>query len=407
MIFVGIDWAEDHHDALIEDEAGRPLARERVPDGLAGVGQLHARIADVATEPDTVVVGIELDRGLLVGSLLAAGYQVYAINPKAVDRYRDRHAVSGAKSDVGDAKVLADLVRTDRHNHRRIAGDSDLAEAIKVTARAHQNLIWTRQRQVNQLRSALREYYPGALAVFGTDLAHPDAVAVLTAAPTPDRGRRLSTTQVVAALRRGGRRRNLDTRTAAIRDGLRAAQLEAPAALADAYGDTTTALLGVIATLNARIAALEAALADRFEQHPDAELYRSLAGLGGILGARVLGEFGDDPDRYHDAKARKNYAGSSPITRQSGRGKVVLARFVRNRRLADALTWWAFCSLTTSPGARAFYERRRAAGDTHNQALRALSNRWVGILHGCLRHRTHYQEHIAWGHLVNNAGTAA
>ncbi|MBA3372035.1 MAG: transposase, partial [Euzebyaceae bacterium] len=104
-------------------------------------------------------MGIETDRGLLVASLVAAGYQVYAINPKAVDRYRDRHSVSGAKSDRGDAKVLADMVRTDRHNHRRIAGDSDLAEAIKVTARAHQNLIWTRQRQINQLRSALREFY--------------------------------------------------------------------------------------------------------------------------------------------------------------------------------------------------------------------------------------------------------
>ena len=110
----------------------------------------------------------------------------------------------------------------------------------------------------------------------------------------------------------------------------------------------------------------------------------------------MLAEFGDDPNRYRDAKARRNYAGSSPITKQSGKRRAVLARYVRNRRLADALTWWAYSSLKASPGARAFYDRHRAAGNTHHQALRALSNRWVGILHGCLRHRTLYDEHTAW-----------
>jgi transposase len=148
-------------------------------------------------------------------------------------------------------------------------------------------------------------------------------------------------------------------------------------------------------------------LAERFEQHPDADILRSLPGLGLILGARVLAEFGDDPNRYRDAKARRNYAGSSPITKQSGKHRVVLARYVRNRRLADALTWWAYSSLKASPGARAFYDRHRAAGNTHHQALRALSNRWVGILHGCLRHRTFYDEHTAWGTLDENIHNAA
>lgn len=141
---------------------------------------------------------------------------------------------------------MADLVRTDRHNHRPVAGDTQLAEAIKVTARAHQSLIWTRQRQVNQLRSALREYYPGALAAFGTDLAHPDALAVLAKAPTPESGRRLSHAQVRTARTRGGRQRNLDTRAHQIRQALHADQLAAPAAVADAYGDTTRALASVI-----------------------------------------------------------------------------------------------------------------------------------------------------------------
>jgi hypothetical protein len=407
VIFVGVDWAEDDHDVTVMDPDGRLLGRARVAEGIEGVGRLHALVGEHAEDPGEVVVGIETDRGLLVASLVAAGYQVYAVNPRSVDRYRDRHGVSGAKSDGRDSKVLADMVRTDRHNLRPVAGDSDLAEAVKVTARAHHNLIWTRQRQLNQLRSALREYYPGALAAFGTDLAHPDALATLAKAPTPELGRRLSTAQIAAALRKAGRRRNVDTRAATIRGALRAAQLAAPAPVADAYGDTAKALVGVIAALTAQIGELEAALADRFEQHPDAGILRSLPGLGIILGARVLAEFGDDPNRYAHAKARKNYAGSAPITKQSGKSKVVLARFVRNRHLADALTWWAFCSLSASPGARAFYDQHRANGDTHYQALRALSNRWVGILHGCLRHRTAYDEATAWGHRQQETAIAA
>ena len=407
MIFVGIDWSEQHHDIEVQRPDGNVLATARVADGLDGIGSLHALLADHADDPTEVVIGIETDRGLLVGSLVAAGYEVFAVNPKSVDRYRDRHTLSGAKSDAGDAKVLADMVRTDRHNHRPVAGDSDLAEATKLTARAHQSLIWTRQRQVNALRSALREYYPGALAAFGTDLAHRDAVAVLNKAPTPDLGRRLSTAQIASALRKAGRQRNVDARAAVIRDALRAPQLNAAPLIADAYGETTKALMAVIAALNGQIAQLETVLAERFEQHPDAAIYRSLPGLGDVLGARVLGEFGDDPNRYADAKARRNYAGSSPITKASGKHRVVLARFHRNRRLADALTWWAFCSLTSSPGARAFYDRRRAADDTHHQALRALSNRWVGILHGCLRHHTAYDETTAWGHRNEQLSQAA
>ena len=117
-----------------------------------------------------------------------------------------------------------------------------------------------------------------------------------------------------------------------------------------------------------------------------------------VLGARALGEFGDDPNRYADAKSRKNSAGTSPITRASGKQRVVLARYARNRHLADLCRMWAFAAITASPGARAFYDERRAAGDTHNRALRALANRLVGILHGCLRHGTTYDEHTAWAH---------
>jgi transposase len=329
--------------------------------------------------------------------MIAAGYRVLAINPMSVARYRERLSTSGAKSDQGDARVLAELARTDGHNHRPVAGDSGLAEAVKVLARAHLSLIWSRQRHANQLRSTLREFYPAALEAF-EDLSSPDALAILGVAPTPAQGRRLTKARIAAALRRGGRQRRIDQRAAEIHTALRVEHLEAPAIVAEAMGSTVEALVSVTAELVTQIGRLETELADHFEQHPDAEIIRSLPGLGITLGARVLAEFGDDPNRFDSPKSRKNYAGTSPITRASGKHRVVLARYARNQRLANTAHLWAFATLTASPGARHYYDQRRLNGDTHNKALRALANRLIGILHGCLTTRTTYDEHKAWAH---------
>jgi transposase len=401
-VFVGHDWAEDHHDIHVQDGEGRQLAKARLADGVEGIAEFHAVVAEHVEDPAEVVIASETDRGLFVAALIAAGYRVFAINPASTAKYRTRHSTSGAKSDPGDAKVLADLARTDVHNHRPVAGDSELSEAIKTLARAHQGMVWTRQRQSNQLRSILREFYPAALEAFD-DLASSDALAVLKVAPTPAQGRGLSRSKIAAALRRGGRQRNIDKRTEEIQDALRSEQLEAPALVADAMGAVVSSLVAVIATIQTQIGQLETQLDEHFEAHPDAKIIRSLPGLGMILSARVLAEFGDDPNRYDTAKCRKNYAGTSPITKASGKHRVVLARYARNRRLADACYQWAFAAITASPGARAFYDQRRAAGDTHHRALRALGNRLVGILHGCLRHQTPYDEHTAWAHRATHA----
>jgi transposase len=389
VLFIGDDWAEVHHDVEIEDEAGRVLARRRLPEGLAGITMLHELVAehlDPAAEPDQVLVGIETERGPWVQALLAAGYVVFAINPLQVARYRERHSPSGAKSDAADAHLLAEIVRLDRAHHRRIAGDSEIAEHVKIATRAHQSMIWSRVRQVNTLRSMLREYYPAALAAFGTDLA----------APNPDLGRRLSQSRIETLLRRAGRQRNVSSTAATIRAALSSEQLTARPGVIPAYTASASALLAVLSTMSAQTEMLAGQVEQGFGQHPDAEIYRSQPGLGLILGARVLAEFGDDPGRYADTKARKNYSGMSPITKASGTKRVVLARFARNRRLGDALFLQAFAALNNSPGARAFYDRQRARGATHYQALRALANRLVGILHGCLRTHTLYNEHHAW-----------
>jgi transposase len=410
MLFIGDDWAEAHHDIEIEDDSGRLLVRRRLLEGMAGITTLHELIAehlDPDGEPDQVVVGIETERGPWVQALLAAGYVVFAVNPLQVARYRERHSPSGAKSDPGDAHLLAEIVRLDRAHHRPIAGDSEIAEHVKVAARAHQTMIWSRVRQVNALRSLLREYYPAALAAFGTDLADRDALAVLGAAPTPEQGRRLSQARIETLLRRGGRQRNLAATAAMIKTALGSDQLTARPGVVPAYAASASALTAVLTTMVAQTEILAGQVEQGFGQHPDAEIYLSQPGLGVILGARVLAEFGDDPYRYADARCRKNYSGMSPITKASGTKRVVLARYARNRRLGDALLLQAYSALRSSPGARAFYDRQRARGATHYQALRAVANRLVGILHGCLRTRTSYDEHHAWHTASQELITAA
>ena len=395
MIFVGVDWADAHHDVCLMDEQGEVGERARIGDTIRGVEQLHAMLAPYGNEPHDIVVGIETAHGLVPQALIAAGYAVYVINPFAASRYRDRHTVSRAKSDAGDAKMLADLVRTDRHNHRRYVGDTDLAEAVKVLARSHKELIWTRLRQANQLRSTLKAYFPAMLAAF-PDLTSPEAVALLGRAPTPERAEALTRAQIRSILRQAGRQRRLDERTEEIHRALRERRLEAQALLSKAYGTTAQAMAAIIAEITRQIEAVQEELTHRFQEHPHAEIIRSLPGVGIVLGARMLAEFGDEPSRFVDGKARKSYAGTAPITRASGTKQVVLSRTARNSRIIDACDRWAFSSLSWSPGARAFYDAKRAHGKGHGQALRALANRWVGVLHGCLRHRLLYSEAVAW-----------
>ena len=408
MLFVGDDWAEDHHDVELQDEAGGRLRRARLPEGVAGVARLHELIGEHLTEdagPEEVAIGIETDRGPWVQALVAAGYVVYAVNPRQVARYRERHGTSGAKSDAGDAHTLADMIRTDRHQLRPVAGDSEQAQAVKVVARAHQTLIWERHRHMLRLRTALREFFPAALDAFG-DLTAPDALELLGRAPDPDSAARLTPAQVITALRRA-RRRKPEEKAAAIIAVLRAGQLGQPPAVAAAYAATVRSLARIITAFNAEITAMEEQVTACFGQARDAEIYLSQPGLGKILAARVLGEFGDDPARYASAKARKNYAGTSPVTRASGKKKTVLARFIHNDRLVDALHQQAFCALTASPGARAYYDQLRGRGQGHHAALRQLSNRLVGILHGCLKTGTLYDEHTAWAHHNHDQQTAA
>jgi Transposase/Transposase IS116/IS110/IS902 family len=395
LVFVGIDWSETQHEVQVMAESGEALRSLRIAHGVEGVTKLQETIAEFATEPSEVVVGIESDHGLLVNVLVASGYAVYPINPLTAARYRDRHSLAGNKSDRRDAVMLANVVRQDRHQLRPLRGDSEQALEIRARARAHFRAIQLQNLLRNQLRSRLLEFYPAMVPLLSADLR--DALAVLRVAPAPQLGRRLSRSKLEAALARQGRQRRVSQRAEEIQTVLRASQLDLPQPrLVSAYSDEVAGLTRLLLQVGQELAQWETQLTTAFRAHPDVKIFLSFTGLADILGARVLGESGDDPTRYADATARRNYSGNPPVTRASGKKRLVMRRVARNRRLANATFCWAESAVRHSPGARETYGRLRRRGQTHNMATRAIANKLVGMLHACLRDRMPYAEARAW-----------
>jgi transposase len=399
-VYCGIDWAEDHHDIAIVDRDGKLLARRRISDDAAGLAALLDLLAEHGDTPgDLIPVAIETPRGLLTACLRATGRQVYPVNPMAVARYRDRHSVSGGKSDHGDSFVLAGVLRTGISFHRPLPAGSELAQAIAVLARAQQDAVWDRTTAHNKLRSHLREYYPAFLAAFGTargGILRPDARTILAAAPTPGQAAALTAAQLRALLRKAGRTRSIDAEAARLREAFHAGQMRQLPLVEQAMGRQTLALLGQLNAACTAASDLEHAATESFNLHPDAGIITSFPGLGALTGARVLAEIGDDRSRFQDAKGLKAYAGAAPITRASGKTRSVTYRKIKNNRLTAAGYSWAFSALTASPGARAHYDRRREAGDRHAAAQRNLFGRLLGCLHHCLTTGQHYAEDTAF-----------
>jgi len=354
----GVDWAQDHHDIAIVDTDGRLLTKRRIPESIAGFTELTAMLAEAGDNPnDPIPVAIETPRGLLVAVLRASGRPVYPINPTSVARYRERTSMSGKKSDHGDAVTLANILRTDAHKHRRLPADTELAQSITVLARAHQDASWRRTRASNELRSLLREYFPGFLHTFADrpgGISSPEARAVLAIAPTPAKAARLSKPQIVAALRRAGRHRGLTSLAATIQQHLRAPQLRHPALVEEAFGIQATA---VLATLDAECASV---------------------------------------DRLGEATATA-FNGSAPVTKASGRSIRITHRHVKNNRLAAVGFVWAFVASGCQGPTRAHYLARRDHGDRHPAALRHLYNRMLGQLYHCLQTGQTYDPIKAYG----------
>src|SRR6266536_774770 len=380
QVFCGIDWAEDHYDLALVDQAGVVLTERRINDDSIGYQLLLALLAEHGDDQvEPIPVAIETPRGLVVACLRRTGRQVYAINPLSVARYRERHSVARTKSDRVDAQLLANILRTDRAAHRPLPADSELAQAVAVLARAQQDAVWNRQQVANQLRSLLREYYPAFLEAFQDrrpgGLAHPDACAVLAIAPTPTQAARLTRPQLQAALRRAGRQRGITAASVRLQAIFRRTWLHQLLLVENAMGRQSLALL---------------------QQHPQVAIFTSFPGLGELPAARLLAEIGDDSTRFADARGLKAYAGAAPVTRASGKRLVVLHRKVKNQRLAAVGYLWTFAALRLSTGARAHYDRRRVAGDRHTAAQRHLFNRFLGCLYYCLQTGQTYAEDQAF-----------
>ena len=411
-LFCGIDWAERHHDVAIVDGDGLLVAKLRIDDSAEGFGQLLGLLSEAGDSPDEPIpVAIETSRGLLVAALRGTGRAVYAINPMAVARYRDRHSMARKKSDHVDAMMLANILRTDAHAHRTLPADSDLARAITVLARAAQDAIWRRTKATQELRALLREYYPGFLAAFAgsshTNLAMPDARAILAIAPTPAQGARLTKTRIVSALRRAGRQRRLEDTATRILEALRRPQLRQPLLVEKAFGRQTIALLGTLNVECENADELNEAATEAFRRHPDFEVITSFPGLGESTGARVLAEIGDDRGRFADARGLKAFAGSAPVTRASGRSTCVTHRQVKNNRLAAVGFVWAFAAIPRPGPVKDQYDRRRTHGDRHAAALRNVFNRLLGQLYHCLQTGQTYDASKAFPGSIHDAEPAA
>lgn len=400
----GIDWAEAHHDVALVDEDGRVITKKRVSADLPGLTALLELIAEHGGDPEQTPVAIETDKNLFVVALAAAGFTVYPINPRALARYRERHGQSGAKSDPADAVALANVLRTDRHVHRPLPAISVQGLTVKALARQHQEAIWALHQTISRLRAVLLEFYPQAVKAF-PKMQHHAATAILAAAPTPAAGQRLTQRRIEAILHRCGRR-NDPSLVEQILSDLKTPALRQAEPVERALGVTVEGQLKIVVAMREAVDQLEAELALAFEQHELAPILTSVPGLGPILAARVLAEIGDDPARFSSAAGLRAFTGTAPVTRASGRSHYVKARKIRNKRLGDACHWWAFATLTRSPGARAHYDRRRAAGDHHNAALRNLANKLLGRLWWCLQNNQMWDEGAAWL-LPKPAATAA
>lgn len=400
-MYCGIDWAEDQHDVAIIDEIGQVVSRARVGNDAAGFSRVLAMLAETGeTAEEPIPVAIETEHGLLVAALRGTDRRVYAINPLQASRYRSRHQPSGAKSDATDAVLLADILRTDAAAHRPLPADSNLAQAIRVLARAQQDAVWSRQQLGNQVRALLKQFYPAALEAFAElptgGLARRDARTVLVAAPSPSTAARLSRAQLRSLLRKAGRKRGIEADMERLRGIFRGQHPHQPAAVEHAMSLQLTALLRQFDAAATAADELEQETRTHFDQHPDAEVITSFPGLGSLAGARVLAEIGDDRNRFADARGLKAFAGSAPITRASGKKRIVLHRHIKNRRLTAVGSIWALASLRASPGARRHFTARRAAGDWNREAQRHLFNKFLGQLYHCLQTGTRYNENHAF-----------
>jgi len=392
VLLVGIDWADAAHAYCVMDEAGATLASGSIPHTPEGLATLVAAIRTRARAPEEVAVALETSQGLLVGALLDQGFVVYAINPKAVDRHRERFRVAGGKSDLRDAWVLATLLRTDRALYHPLLPDSEPAQELRVLTRDRTELVRTRTMLSNQLTACLKAYFPAFLDLFG-DPDRPVALAVLQQWPTAAALRSASVKRLEAFLRQHHQpeaaTKARDTQTRLTQPAFQVASviLRTKARLAQTLGHQ-------LRTLAEEIAAYDAEIRRVLKTHPDGELYLSLPGAGDLLAARMVGELGDNRDRYRDPAIAQSAAGTAPVTRASGTAHIVHVRRACIHPLRETMWYFAFCSTTHCAWAKAYYRAARSRGKRHAEAIRMLSNVWLRIIIAMRRNHRPYDQAV-------------
>jgi len=397
MRYLGIDWASDHHDIAVVNEAGEKLSAFRIGNDTAGLETFRDRVRALGVPKSEILISIETSRLLLVDFLLNEGFTVYPINPKAIDRYRDRYTASYAKSDAFDAELIAHALRTDRERFRALEPDSPLLRELRILVRDQKRLIWAQSRFLNQLGACLREYYPAALNLFG-DLASPVALQFLKRYPRPEP---LSAKKLEKFLRQC-RHPRPEAKAQEIAQQLSQPQFFAEPFTVRARSRMMLTLVDHLLSLRAQIAEYQEAIDDLFAQHPDSGIFKSLPGSGEKTGPRLLSEIGDNRSRYSSADSLQCEAGTCPITRSSGKVRVVMMRQACRKSFRDAMHMFSFCSLTKSSWARALYDQQRAKGKNAHAALRAVSDKWLKIIHHLWKEKELYDENIYLAHRMRH-----
>jgi hypothetical protein len=378
--YVGIDWAGDHHDVAVTNEQAAEGARFQVAHTVEGLAALGRQLAAEAEGPCGCQVAIERPDGLLVATLLDWGYAVYAVNPKAVDRYRDRYSMAGAKDDRRDAWVLANVLRTDGALYRPLRAEGEVAAELRVTVRAYHDLVKEEVRLCQQLRACLDDYYPLAPTLF-EHLAAPLTLAFLRAFPGPVTAQQADAVRLWCDQHHYGHREVLLAKLAG-------AQLAQPNA--GVVRGRQRQMLALVSGLEAILQAEQAhkrALAELLGRHPDGGLFLGLPGAGVTTAASLLGELGEDRERLPTADDLRAVGGTAPVTIRSGKQRRVVRRQACNHALQQALVQFARTSMLLAARGKPevawvlqLYRARRAAGDSEQAAYRVIANRWAGIL---------------------------
>ena len=392
--YMGIDWADVEHAVWVEDEAGTPIAFRQVEHTATGLAEFGRWLDERRAASSELWAAIEKPEGRLVDFLLDHGVVVYPVNPKALDRARDRFRMSGAKSDLFDARVLAAFLRTDHAHLRPLRPSSEPAQELKLLTRDYQRQVRQRTRLSHQLTATLKEYYPRPLELF-EDLTTAVALAFLERFPTPEALRALSR----KSWQRWAQAHRLsEARTQALWTALKQPQLPVPAHVVRAKARLVRVLVGELGHVVSAVEEYRTAVEDFFARLPAGEWAWTLpGGKSGTTVPTLWAELGDAEGRWQGFQHLQAEAGAVPVTVRSGKSQAVHFRFACNPHLRYAAYWLAFISLRQSEWARRYYERQRARGHSHPHALRALGAKWLKIIFGMWTHQTPYDEnyHLA------------